>query len=146
MTEALPIGNGRLGALITGGLSDERVILDEDSLWSGDENSSGDYRTMGTYQKLGEIDIDLPGHDPAGKYKRDLDLASATAHVTYQANGVTYSREYFASNPAQVVVARFTANKPAAYSGSIVLAGAHSEKTTVTGNRMVFSGKLSNGI
>ncbi|GGE40712.1 alpha/beta hydrolase [Pullulanibacillus camelliae] len=34
-TEALPIGNGRLGAMIFGGVHDERLQLNEDSLWSG---------------------------------------------------------------------------------------------------------------
>ena len=34
-TEALPIGNGRLGAMVFGGVPDERLQLNEDSLWSG---------------------------------------------------------------------------------------------------------------
>ena len=33
--ETLPIGNGRLGAMIWGGTSSERLGLNEDSLWSG---------------------------------------------------------------------------------------------------------------
>ncbi len=33
--EALPIGNGRLGAMIFGGVHTERLQLNEDSLWSG---------------------------------------------------------------------------------------------------------------
>jgi len=33
--EALPIGNGRLGAMVFGGVERERVQLNEDSLWSG---------------------------------------------------------------------------------------------------------------
>ncbi len=34
-TEALPIGNGRLGGMIFGGVKHERIQLNEDSLWSG---------------------------------------------------------------------------------------------------------------
>jgi len=34
-TEALPVGNGRLGAMVFGGLKSERVQLNHDSLWSG---------------------------------------------------------------------------------------------------------------
>lgn len=34
-TESLPLGNGRLGAMDFGGIEDERVVLNEDSLWSG---------------------------------------------------------------------------------------------------------------
>jgi alpha-L-fucosidase 2 len=34
-TEALPIGNGRLGAMVFGGIVEERFQLNHDSLWSG---------------------------------------------------------------------------------------------------------------
>ncbi|MBB6692278.1 glycoside hydrolase family 95 protein [Cohnella xylanilytica] len=34
-TEALPIGNGRLGAMVYGGIETERLQLNEDTLWSG---------------------------------------------------------------------------------------------------------------
>lgn len=33
--EALPVGNGRLGAMIFGGIENERLALNEDTLWSG---------------------------------------------------------------------------------------------------------------
>lgn len=33
--EALPIGNGRLGAMIFGGVADERIQLNENTLWDG---------------------------------------------------------------------------------------------------------------
>ena len=34
-TEALPLGNGRLGAMVFGGIAAERIQLNEDTLWSG---------------------------------------------------------------------------------------------------------------
>jgi len=34
-TEALPIGNGRLGAMVFGGVKSERIQLNEESVWSG---------------------------------------------------------------------------------------------------------------
>src|SRR5688500_3360639 len=33
--EALPVGNGRIGAMIFGGVRDERLQLNEDTLWGG---------------------------------------------------------------------------------------------------------------
>src|SRR5687768_3078473 len=33
--EALPIGNGRLGAMIFGGVESERIQLNEDTIWAG---------------------------------------------------------------------------------------------------------------
>lgn len=35
LTEGLPIGNGRLGAMVLGGTAEERLALNEDTLWSG---------------------------------------------------------------------------------------------------------------
>jgi alpha-L-fucosidase 2 len=34
-TEALPVGNGRIGAMVFGGVAQERLQLNEDTLWSG---------------------------------------------------------------------------------------------------------------
>lgn len=41
--EALPIGNGRLGAMIYGGTDVERVELNEDTLWAGYPRDTIDY-------------------------------------------------------------------------------------------------------
>jgi alpha-L-fucosidase 2 len=34
-TEAMPIGNGRLGAMVFGKVNTERIQLNEDSVWYG---------------------------------------------------------------------------------------------------------------
>ena len=34
-TDALPIGNGRMGTMIFGGVFDERIQFNEDTLWKG---------------------------------------------------------------------------------------------------------------
>ena len=61
MNEALPIGNGRLGAMVHGGVERERLQFNEDSLWTGDENPSGAYETMGAYQAFGDLFLTLEG-------------------------------------------------------------------------------------
>ncbi len=33
--EALPVGNGRLGAMIFGGIETDRIELNEESVWTG---------------------------------------------------------------------------------------------------------------
>ena len=38
-SEALPIGNGNLGAMVFGGVAHERLQLNEHSLWSGHPRS-----------------------------------------------------------------------------------------------------------
>src|SRR5262245_45958167 len=42
--QSLVLGNGRLGAMVFGGIEDERIILNESSLWSGspDDNDRAD--------------------------------------------------------------------------------------------------------
>ncbi len=50
--EALPIGNGRLGAMIFGGLDEERLQFNEDTLWTGRPR---DYTHAGAAAHLGEV-------------------------------------------------------------------------------------------
>ena len=42
--EALPLGNGRMGCLLPGGMAEERIQFNEQSLWSGDNNWDGDMK------------------------------------------------------------------------------------------------------
>lgn len=50
--EALPIGNGRLGAMIFGGVGHERIALNEDTVWSG---SRVDWNRHGASNNLPRI-------------------------------------------------------------------------------------------
>ena len=77
MNEALPAGNGQLGALVFGGTELERLVLNEISLWRGDENPGGAYETMGNYETIGNLWLQLPGHGSATDYRRQLDLDQA---------------------------------------------------------------------
>jgi len=45
--EALPIGNGQMGAMLFGGLQREQIQFNEESLWIGDENDTGAYQAFG---------------------------------------------------------------------------------------------------
>jgi alpha-L-fucosidase 2 len=51
-TEALPIGNGRLGGMIFGGIASERIQFNEDTLWKGHPH---DYARDGAGQHLAQI-------------------------------------------------------------------------------------------
>ncbi len=146
MQEALPIGNGRLGAMVFGGIANERVQFNEDSLWTGDENPSGDYNTMGAYQAFGDLHLALPAHEGATGYRRELDIGEAMARVRYQVGGVSYEREYFCSYPDQVLVVRLTADQPRRYTGMVELADAHDGQVTAAADRLTASGSLDNGL
>ena len=41
--EALPIGNGRIGAMVFGGTTSERLQIAEKSLWTGGPGTEGGY-------------------------------------------------------------------------------------------------------
>jgi alpha-L-fucosidase 2 len=67
-TEALPIGNGHLGAMIYGGVEKDRIQFNEATLWS---DGPRDYNRKGAYQYLGQIRKLLT----EGKQKEAEDLA-----------------------------------------------------------------------
>ena len=50
--QSLPLGNGRIGAMIFGGVDEERIVLNESSMWSG---SREDANRPDAYKALPEI-------------------------------------------------------------------------------------------
>ena len=164
--EALPVGNGRLGAMIFGGIQQEHLQLNEDTLWSGEPHewnnlrarevlpevrrllAEGDYvaadqlcRQMQgafneSFQPLGDLllTFDLHALDSVATptdYRRALDLHTAIASVRYTLNGVTYTRELFASAPDQLLVLRLSADKPAMLSFTATLGTPHPQQIIV---------------
>jgi alpha-L-fucosidase 2 len=146
MNEALPIGNGRLGALVFGTIEQEHLILNENSLWTGDENPTGDYDKMGAYQVLGDLLIRIAQPAKADSYRRELDLNHALARIQYRSGNATYKRELFCSHPSGVLVARFTCDQPARYNAVIELKDAHGAVSASTTNGISVAGHLSNGL
>ena len=59
--EALPLGNGRLGAMVYGGAKHERVCLNEDTLWSGYPMFHDNPEAVESYHKARELAL-------AGRY------------------------------------------------------------------------------
>lgn len=66
--ERLPLGNGRLGVMLDGGVGVDRIQFNEESLWTGDANPSGGYdyskdkpNSFGAYQNFGEVTVTLDG-------------------------------------------------------------------------------------
>ena len=146
--EALPLGNGRLGCMVFGGVGEERIQFNVDSLWTGDENLPGNYKApgMGMHQDFGSLYMDLVAKEPATTYRRELDIARALCRVAYAQDGTQFVRETFCSYPDQVMVSRMTADAKGKYSGRIRLAGAHGEKTSARSGRLAFAGALVNGL
>lgn len=63
---------------------------------------------------MGDINLEFPKSHAAYNeetYQRVLDLDTATVKVQYTANKVDYAREYFVSNPDEVIVIKISGNK-----------------------------------
>ena len=137
MTSALPLGNGRIGAMIFGGTETERVQFNDKTLWTGHRNDRG------SFQNFGDIFIQFKEQGNVSNYTRELNLDDAIARVNYKAGDVIYAREYFASHPDDVIVMRYTANKKGKISFSMNLKDAHDGIVKVENNRITVDGKLT---
>jgi alpha-L-fucosidase 2 len=105
--EGLPIGCGRIGAVIDGGIEREHLFYSEISHWTGDSHEDRD--SVGFPRPFGDIYVDVNTRDQSvTDYKRQLDLANAIHTVTYTSNQQTFTRESFCSYPDQVLVMRFS--------------------------------------
>lgn len=51
-TEALPVGNGRLGAMVFGGVYNERIQVNEESLWAGERLDTNNPEALQALQKI----------------------------------------------------------------------------------------------
>ncbi len=64
-----------------------------------------------SYAPLGTVFIDFTHQGNPNNYYRELNLEEAISKVTYEVNGVQFTREYFVSHPDQVMLIRLTSSK-----------------------------------
>ena len=185
-TEALPIGNGRMGAMVFGGVAGERLQLNEDTLWSGCPKDcdnpealqylpqvreavfAGDYARADalmkhmqgpfnqSYLPLGDLYLDFgaPDCDPAQAYRenplhpfdpltyrRSLVLDTAMAETTYTVDGVTFTRQVFASAPDNAIVMRLTSDQPGALNLTLSMDSPLRHRVTAWGTSLLLRGQ-----
>lgn len=147
------IGNGRMGAVVSGQVTGEQIYLDDSSIWTGTANPSGVYDTadphgFGAYQYFGTLNFTNNGQASYTHYYRDLDVGDAMASVNYSVGTITYDREYFCSHPDNVMIIRMAASAPGAYSGTLSYTDAHGAVPRyASGNIIAASGTLAgNGV
>jgi alpha-L-fucosidase 2 len=174
-TDALPLGNGRIGAMVFGGVEQEHLALNEDTLVSGEppadlrsiditkdfdhvtgllkagKNSAADAyitqhwlgRNQQCYQPLGDLWLDFASGGVTTGFRRWLDLATATAGVSFKRDGVTYTREIFISAPDQVIAIRLHADQPGALAFRARYTSPHpTAKSRVAADALVLHGQL----
>lgn len=175
--QAVPLGNGRLGAMVYGGIGEERIALNEISMWSGqhdptsndlcgkdnldamreaffkgdpelgnkigEENLTGRMTSFGTHLPLGDLKIKfMHPEGQTGNYRRQLDLADATATVSYTCGDITYTREYITDYPDDIMAVRVTASKPESVSATFSLDLLRKADVNVTADGLECAGKV----
>lgn len=175
--ESLPIGNGRLGAMTYGGIEEEKLALNESTMWSGQYNENqnipfgrekmnqlrklffegklsegnriagdnlhGNQTSFGTHLPIGDLKMQFIY--PEGKvtgYRRSLSLDEAVSSISFNSGGVNYKREYFATNPDNVLVLRLTADKQKSITMNMGLDLMRQADLSVEDNQLVFTGKV----
>ncbi len=176
--KSVPLGNGRIGAMVFGGVETETVALNEITMWSGQpdkfqerpvgkevlkdirqlffdgkysegnrvvsEFMAGVPHSFGSHVPAGDLKIKF--QHPAGNvsgYKRELNLDNAINIVTYKVGNVTYTREYFCSNPDDALIIRLTASKAKSLTFDLSLDMLRESVFNTTNNSIEFSGQIS---
>lgn len=147
-TEALPLGNSRLGAMVYGNPATEEIQLNEETLWGGGPHTNHSTRALEAlpkvrelvfagrndeaqalidstfltgrngmpYQTIGSLRLNFRNPGTPKDFYRDLSLDSALCRVAYEAGGVKFEREAFASFTDDVIMLKLTASKPGSIS------------------------------
>ena len=169
--ESLPIGNGKLGALVYGGTDTCLIHLNDITLWTGkpvDQNEGAGAAKWipeirkalfaEDYARADSLQLHVEGHNSAyyqplatmnlidlntgkeSRYYRELNLDSAIVKDRYERDGVTFTREYLASNPDKLIAIRLTAGKKGALNLRLTLSAQVPFKVKASGQQLTMTG------
>ncbi|KFZ11371.1 hypothetical protein V502_07581 [Pseudogymnoascus sp. VKM F-4520 (FW-2644)] len=145
-TDQYVIGNGRIGAMFSGGQKSETININENSFWSGsfidrinpdaqptvrqmqelvqqgnftEAEDLGKLGYIGTpmstrnYDTLGTLGLTqtFPDGNATG-YERWIDVEESVGGTQFSVGGITFQREYLASNPDDIIAINLKASKP----------------------------------
>ena len=170
--QAMPLGNGMIGAMVFGGVPQERIALNESSFWSGrphnydnpeafkyfpqirdlvfadkfqeaekmaNEHFWGIPKAQEAYQPIGDLLLDF-GATNFTDYRRELDMETGVAKVTYRQGDAVITRQAFVSWPDRVLVVRVSADRPGRVSLGVQLRGTYSETNVAKTGSVVMDG------
>ena len=103
-TDALPIGNGRLGAMVFGGVERERIQLNEETLWDGGPRDTNNPKALEALPKVQQLLFDdkneeatqLAGETMLGipeRIKSYQSLGDLFLEFSHDGNPTAYRRE-----------------------------------------------------
>lgn len=167
---ALPIGNGRIGAMIYGNTPTEWIDLNECTVWSAgpgsnDREGAAGYLkevqgllSQGKYKEANDIigskmigggqakyqKVGMlkiaTGHKDVQNYARQLDMNTGVATTTYTYGGKRYKQESFVSYPDQVMVTRISCEDAGSVSFQLGYDGLLNGSVAVDGDTLVATG------
>ena len=96
-----------------------------------------------SYEPLADLWIEMPAADPINDYRRELDLETGLARVTYRAGGARFEREMFISAVDDVLAVRLGVDKPGALRATVHLTRPKDATVTAAGNnRLHMQGQI----
>jgi alpha-L-fucosidase 2 len=170
--QAAPLGNGMVGAMVFGGVPQERIALNESSFWSGrphdyDDTNAFEYfpkirdlvfadkfqeaekmanahfwgipKAQEAYQPIGDLILSVSPTNFTD-YRRELDMETGIATVTYRSGDALITREAFVSWPDRVLVVHISADKPGRINVGAQFRGPFLETSVANQNRLVMDG------
>ena len=172
--EALPVGNGRLGAMVFGETGTERIQLNEESLWAGcpvnnnnpaalanlekvqelifadkveeavglaEKTMIGTPPEVRSYQTAGDLFLDF-GNREVSNYKRELDIETGIARVSYTSGAVNYSEEVLVSAPDNIIAIHIKASENNALNLRIRLEREQDAEVKASKNKLIMNGQI----
>ena len=140
--EALPVGNGRLGAMVFGDFNNERIQLNEESLWAGssfDRNNPNSKKYLKKIQSLIFEEKIVEAEELASKYM----LGTPTKVRSYQTLGdisidYLYNQRWFPS--------RYNRSYPTFYNRNLNLHNGVANSEFKIGNNITYQKVFSSSV
>jgi len=93
-----------------------------------------------SFAPLGTLEIINSNKGNVTNYYRELDISNAISKVSYEIDGVKYTREYFVSAPDQIMIIKMSSSKKGALSFDINSSSLLQSKVVVKNNILEMNG------
>jgi alpha-L-fucosidase 2 len=117
-----------------------QALKDENYRLADELNRKVQGRFSESYAPMGTLYLEFANPASPQNYRRELNISDAVSKVSYEANGVEYTREYFVSHPDQLMLIRLTCNKKGALTFEVNFDSPLKESVFVKDNMLCVNG------
>ena len=118
-----------------------REALENENYKLADElNKKIQGKNSESYAPLGTMEINNHNAGTLSHYYRELDISTAISKVSYEIDGVKFTREYFVSAPDQIMVIKLTSSQKGALNFDIKSNSLLKSNVEVKGNILAMNG------